>query len=72
MDIIVKLCPEQIAKIIADYLRENGFVTHSQNVEFKVGSHVEGFGTGEYTVYDFTGCNVECVLDIPEEDTDDE
>ena len=71
MNITVKLSPDQIAKIIADYLRENGFVTHSQNVNFKVDFHFEGFGRDEHKVYEFGGCEADCVLDIPEEDDDD-
>ena len=70
MNVTVNLQPDQIAKLVADELRKKGFITHSQNVNFKVGFHVEGYGTGEHTVHTFNGCDVECVIDIPEEDTD--
>lgn len=56
----VTLDPNELTKMVRDYLAKEGLEVH--DVEFKVGSHLEGLGRDEHLVYTFDGCVAKCRL----------
>lgn len=56
--VAVVLTPDEIAEMIKDHLAKEGFEV--RNVDFKVSSHIEGYGQGEHEVKSFDGCKVAC------------
>lgn len=56
--VAVTLDPNEVSKIIKSYMEKEGFEV--RNVDFKVSSHIEGYGMGEHEVKTFDGCMVAC------------
>lgn len=56
--VAVTLPPEEVSKIIKQHLEKEGFEV--RNVDFKVSSHLEGYGMGEHEVHSFDGCMAAC------------
>lgn len=65
--VAVTLEPNEIEKIIKAYLEKEGFEVHG--VDFKVSSHIEGYGMGEHEVLKLDRCVVSCRI-ITERKTD--
>lgn len=59
-NINIKLSPEDVQKIIADYLVKDGYNVTPENVHFDVSTQLEGYGTMEHEVTKFRGCSVNC------------
>lgn len=58
--VALTLTPDEITKIIKEYIEKEGFEVH--NVDFKVSQRTEGYGMGEHEVLSFNGCTVACRL----------
>lgn len=56
--VAVSLTPDEITKIIKEYLEKEGFEVH--NVDFKVSQRTEDYGMGEHEVLSFNGCTAAC------------
>lgn len=56
--VALTLTPDEITKIIKEYLEREGFEVH--NVDFKASTRIEGYGMGEHEVTTFNGCTVAC------------
>lgn len=56
--VAVTLSPNEIEKIIKEYLEKEGFEVHG--VDFKVSSHIEGYGMGEHEVLSLDRCVASC------------
>ena len=47
-NITIELSENDVKEIIASYLKNEGYVVTSDNVNLSVGSRIKGFGMGEY------------------------
>ena len=56
--VTIKLSREEVAKIIKEYLSEEGFVVDEDNIYFNVEAVWYGYGQDEYSEKEFTGCTV--------------
>jgi hypothetical protein len=63
----VTLDPYEVSRIVREYLAKEGFEVH--DVEFEVGSHLEGFCQDEYEVHTFDGCIAKCRVTTEREET---
>ena len=59
---IIKLSCEEITEIIKDYLSKEGFVVDAKKIDFNVETVWHGYGQGEYSEKEFTGCTVSCEM----------
>lgn len=62
-NITINLEPKDVKQIIIDRLKADGFGDiDPSNINFKVSSHLEGFGMSEHPVNKFDGCyiNINC------------
>jgi hypothetical protein len=63
----VTLDPNEISKIIREYLAKEGFEVH--DVVFEVSSHLEGFCQNEHEVHTFDGCVAKCRVTTEREES---
>ena len=57
-EIIINLTPDDVKEIITEYCKREGY--KANRIHFKVNTHLEGYGMGEYEVTEFEGCTVTC------------
>ena len=60
--VTIKLSREEVAKIIKEYLSEEGFVVDEDNINFNVETVWHGYGQGEYSEKEFSDCTVVCEM----------
>lgn len=60
--ITVNLSPEELAEIIKEHLAKEGLEAEEKSADFKVSSHLEGYGYGEHEVLTFKGCSIVCKI----------
>ena len=58
--ITINLTEEEVKQIVAEHLNKEGYTVEAKDVQLEVGSHLEGYGTGEHSVNYFKGCFVNC------------
>lgn len=58
--VTIKLSREEVAKIIKEYLSEEGFVVDEDNINFNIETVWHGYGQDEHSEKEFTGCTVTC------------
>ena len=60
--VTVNISPDELEDIVKEYLKREGFEPNDAKIDFKVSSHIEGYGYGEHEVKTFDGCNVVCKI----------
>lgn len=56
----IKVTEIELKEIVAAYLNREGYDGKSENVQFHMGSELEGYGLMEHEVTKFKGCTVTC------------
>ncbi len=59
-NITINLSEDDVKQVIADYLKREGYDVTTNDVSLSVGSRIEGYGMGEYSVEYFKGAYVNC------------
>ena len=59
-NITVKLSENDVKEIIVNYLKNEGYITETDDITLVVGSRLEGYGMGEYQVNYFDCAYVKC------------
>ena len=59
-NITINLSEEEVKQVIADYLTREGYDVTAKDVSLSVGSRIEGYGMGEYSVEYFKGAYISC------------
>ena len=59
-NITINLSEEDVKKIIADYLKREGYDVTVNDVSLSIGSRCEGYGTAEHKVSYFKGAYINC------------
>ena len=57
-EVTINLTPDDVKEIITEYCKREGY--KADHIHFKVNTHLEGYGMGEYEVTEFEGCTVTC------------
>ena len=60
-NITIELSEDDVKEIIASYLKNEGYVVTSDNVNLSVGSRITGFGMGECKEVYFKAAYVKCL-----------
>ena len=58
--ITINLSPDDVKRIISDYLTKDGYSVSPVDIEFDIGEECHGYGVGEHYEYVFEGCSVRC------------
>lgn len=59
-NITIELSENDVKEIIASYLKNEGYIITSDNVNLSVGLRTKGFGMGEYEETYFKAAYVKC------------
>lgn len=60
-NVTVNLSEDDVKQILADYVhKKTGYEIRTDDVTLSVGSRIEGYGMGEYSVEYFKGAYVNC------------
>ena len=59
-NITIELSENDVKEIIASYLKNEGYVVTSDNVNLSIGLRIQGFGMGEHEEAYFKAAYVKC------------
>lgn len=59
-NITIKLSPDDVKQIIAEYLAKEGYSVKPDDIKFGISEKCHGYGMGEHYTTVFSGCSVKC------------